>query len=144
MPLHDYNIENQSGASFRSDLNNALEALVSQNSSPTAPTVTFANMVWINTSNQTIYQRDSLNSSWTEMGRIDLPFWGLVPPGTLLLYSSTAIPPGFLRCNGAEVSRTTYARLFAVTGVTYGTGNGSTTFNLPSISPAGFFYIIKF
>lgn len=39
--------------------------------------------------------------------------------------------PGYLLCNGAEVSRTTYPKLFAVLGTTFGTGDNSTTFNLP-------------
>ncbi len=43
------------------------------------------------------------------------------------------IPPGWLECNGQAVSRTTYAALFAIIGTTYGTGNGSTTFNLPDL-----------
>jgi len=43
------------------------------------------------------------------------------------------IPSGFLECNGAAVSRTTYATLFAVVSTTYGAGNGSTTFNLPDL-----------
>ena len=38
---------------------------------------------------------------------------------------------GYLICNGAAVSRTTYADLFSVLGTTYGSGDGSTTFNLP-------------
>ncbi|MFZ5548072.1 MAG: phage tail protein [Pseudomonadota bacterium] len=45
-------------------------------------------------------------------------------------YRSTA-PTGWLKCNGAQVSRTTYAALFAAIGTTYGAGNGSTTFHLP-------------
>jgi microcystin-dependent protein len=44
---------------------------------------------------------------------------------------STAIPAGYLLCDGAAVSRTTYANLFAVLGATWGAGNGTTTFNLP-------------
>lgn len=44
-----------------------------------------------------------------------------------------AIPPGFLLCDGSEVSRTTYGLLFAVIGTTYGIGNGSSTFNLPDL-----------
>lgn len=42
-------------------------------------------------------------------------------------------PIGFLKCNGAAVSRTTYAALFAAIGTTYGAGDGSTTFNLPDL-----------
>lgn len=44
-----------------------------------------------------------------------------------------AIPDGFLYCNGEAVSRETYAALFAVIGTTYGSGDGSTTFNLPNL-----------
>lgn len=44
------------------------------------------------------------------------------------------IPTGYLVCNGQAVSRTTYARLYAVIGTKYGAGNGSTTFNLPDLS----------
>lgn len=50
-------------------------------------------------------------------------------------------PTGWLKCNGAAVSRTTYARLFAKIGTVYGAGNGSTTFNVPDIRgefPRGF------
>lgn len=47
-------------------------------------------------------------------------------------YGSTA-PEGTLICNGAEISRTTYAELFAVIGTTAGEGDGSTTFNLPDL-----------
>lgn len=45
----------------------------------------------------------------------------------------TTTHEGFLPCNGAEVSRNTYAELFAKIGTTYGSGNGSTTFNLPDL-----------
>lgn len=43
------------------------------------------------------------------------------------------IPEGWLPCNGAAISRTTYSRLFGVIGTAYGSGNGSTTFNLPDL-----------
>jgi len=43
------------------------------------------------------------------------------------------LPAGYLKCNGAAVSRTTYAALFAIVGVTFGAGNGSTTFNVPDL-----------
>ena len=42
-------------------------------------------------------------------------------------------PSGFLECNGAAVSRSTYSALFAIVGTTYGAGNGSTTFTLPDL-----------
>ncbi len=56
------------------------------------------------------------------------------PPGTLIEYAkpNATAPTGWLRCDGSAVSRTTYANLFAVTGTSYGAGDGTTTFNLPS------------
>ena len=56
------------------------------------------------------------------------------PIGTILIYSGKTIPTGYLECNGQAVSRTTYSKLFAVIGTTYGSGDGSTTFNLPNLS----------
>lgn len=55
------------------------------------------------------------------------------PPGTIVAYSGTTAPPGWLKCNGANVSRATYAALFAVIGTTHGAGDGRTTFTLPDI-----------
>jgi microcystin-dependent protein len=54
-----------------------------------------------------------------------------VPVGTVIDYSGNVAPAGFLKANGAAISRTTYATLFAVCGTTYGVGDGATSFNLP-------------
>lgn len=56
------------------------------------------------------------------------------PIGTIFAFAGNDIPSGYLPCNGGAISRTTYADLFAVIGTTYGSGNGSTTFNLPNLS----------
>ena len=53
--------------------------------------------------------------------------------GTIMAWSSSSIPTGFLECDGTAVSRTTYATLFAEIGTLYGVGDGSTTFNLPDL-----------
>ncbi len=58
--------------------------------------------------------------------------WGM-PVGVMLPFGGSSAPVGYLLCDGAEVSRTTYARLFAVIGTTYGPGDGSATFNLPNL-----------
>lgn len=63
-----------------------------------------------------------------------------VPTGVIFPYGAAAAPTGYLNCNGAAVSRTTYADLFAIIGTTWGVGDGSTTFNLPDLRgrvPAG-------
>jgi microcystin-dependent protein len=54
------------------------------------------------------------------------------PTGGLIMWGTGTAPSGWLLCNGAAVSRTTYAALFAVIGTTFGVGDGSTTFNLPN------------
>lgn len=53
------------------------------------------------------------------------------PVASLTYMAVNVVPTGWLKANGAQVSRTTYAALFAVIGTTYGSGNGTTTFNLP-------------
>ena len=62
----------------------------------------------------------------------------IVPTGTVISSASSATPTGYLYCNGAAVSRATYADLFSAIGTTYGTGDGSTTFNLPNYSNYNF------
>lgn len=57
-----------------------------------------------------------------------------IPTGFVLPFAANSAPDGFLLCNGAEVSRTTYSTLFAKIGTIYGGGNGSTTFNLPNLT----------
>lgn len=55
------------------------------------------------------------------------------PAGQITQYAGSTAPPGYLLCDGTAVSRTTYARLFTICSTTYGTGDGSTTFNLPNL-----------
>ena len=55
------------------------------------------------------------------------------PPGAVQAFARSTPPIGWLRCNGAAVSRTTYNTLFAAIGTTFGAGDGSTTFNLPDL-----------
>lgn len=54
-------------------------------------------------------------------------------PGTIAFLGMNVAPTGWLKANGAALSRTSYASLFAAIGTTYGAGNGSTTFNLPDL-----------
>lgn len=54
-------------------------------------------------------------------------------PGMVVDYAGSAAPAGWLLCDGSPVSRTTYANLFAAIGITWGAGDGSTTFNVPDL-----------
>ena len=71
MATHDYVIDNQSAPALRSDLNNALLAIVSQNSNATAPTTTYGNMIWYDTANNQIKKRNEANSDWITLGTVD-------------------------------------------------------------------------
>ena len=57
----------------------------------------------------------------------------LIPTATIVPWTAASIPTGFLECNGANVSRSTYSALFAEIGTTYGAGDGSSTFGLPDL-----------
>lgn len=61
------------------------------------------------------------------------PTWGCLPPGWIGFFAVNSAPAGFLACNGANVSRSAYSRLFSVIGTRYGAGNGSTTFGIPDL-----------
>jgi microcystin-dependent protein len=54
------------------------------------------------------------------------------PTGVLIMWPTATAPTGYLLCDGTAVSRTTYAALFSLVGVTFGSGDGSTTFNVPN------------
>lgn len=57
-----------------------------------------------------------------------------VPTGSMLDFAGTAVPTGYLACDGSAISRTTYAALFTAISTTWGVGNGTTTFNIPDFS----------
>ena len=67
-----------------------------------------------------------------------------MPVGSILWYSTTTTPTGWLPADGSAVSRTTYATLFSLIGTTYGVGDGSTTFNVPSVASTTGKYFIRY
>ena len=85
MATHDYIISNQSGAAFRTDLNNALAAIVSNNSNSSSPATTYAYQWWADTSAGVLKIRNSANNAWIELLQLD---------GTLTLEDGSASAPG--------------------------------------------------
>lgn len=69
----------------------------------------------------------------TVQAAIDELVDNLQPVGTIAYFGANTPPGTWLECDGSAVSRTTYADLFAEIGTTFGTGDGSTTFNLPDL-----------
>ena len=77
---------------------------------------------------------------WLEMNPPAIPIKNILgfqqttfPSGMLTAYAGASAPAGWLPCDGAAVSRTTYVSLFAFCGTAYGAGDGSTTFNVPDL-----------
>lgn len=56
-----------------------------------------------------------------------------IKPGMTMMWPTSTVPAGYLECAGQAVSRTTYAALFAIIGTSFGSGDGSTTFNIPDM-----------
>ena len=133
MSQHDMDIANQAGAAFRADLNLALLALVGNNNGTSAPTTTFPYMFWADTSAGVLKMRNAANSAWVSLGLLGVQNLGHLLPGSIVYHAKSAAPAGYLKANGGAVSRTTYSDLFAEIGTTFGTGDGSTTFNLPEL-----------
>ena len=111
MATHDYVLANQSGSSFRNDLNNALAAIVSQNSSATEPATTFAYQYWIDTSANPdlVKQRNSANDAWITLGQLE---------GQLYIENGTAAAPGlsFVGDTDTGVQRVNADKLALATG----------------------------
>lgn len=203
-------ISNASGSAVRSDLNNALSAIVTQNSGSSEPTTTYAYMKWADTTAGVMKMRNAANNAWITLHQLDgeystIPLENgtagapslyfkdsgtdtgiyspgadqigfstggalrvmldtsgrlgigtssptallhvngdaiisgnasipsVAPPGTVQFFAGSAAPTGWLKANGAAVSRSTYSSLFAAIGTTYGAGDGSTTFALPDL-----------
>ena len=138
MSQNDLVIANQSFPATRADINSALQALGSLNSGSTAPATTYANMLWYDTANNTLKMRSEADDAWIDLGVLNqssLSFApaNAVPIGAVNTFAMNSAPSGWLSCDGTAVSRTTYSGLFSAVGTTYGTGDGSTTFNVPDL-----------
>ena len=80
------------------------------------------------------------------VSRIEERIDSLAPTGVVQAFAGSTTPQGWLLCDGSAVSRTDYAALFNAIGTTYGSGDGSSTFNLPKVQPPALTmrYIIKY
>jgi hypothetical protein len=97
MAQHDYSIANQSGASFRADLNNALSAIVSQNSGSSEPSTTYAYMPWADTTTGLMKMRNGANSAWITLYQLDGEW------NSIALENGTAAAPSiYFRSSGTD------------------------------------------
>ena len=84
MATHDYVIDNSTGANVRADINNVLQAILTNNSSSSAPSTTAAYMFWADTTTGTLKIRNSSDNAWVELLQLD---------GTLTLEDGSASTP---------------------------------------------------
>jgi len=71
MSQHDFNIANQTASNARADINNAFKALASLSSGSTAPSTTYANMLWYDTGNNILKMRSEADDAWINVGYLD-------------------------------------------------------------------------
>lgn len=83
------------------------------------------------------YQSNNVSDGLTAQNIADYLLEALMntvmPAGAVIFVPFSAAPSGFIKCNGVALSRTTYSRLFDKIGTTFGSGDGSTTFNVPDL-----------
>jgi len=123
MANHDYVIANGTGSSVRSDLNDALAAIVSNNSSSSEPATKYAYQWWADTSSGLLKQRNAANNAWVTIGTLASANLGLVPlngaggtPTSLTLTNATGLP---------VAGGGTGAATFAANGVLFGNGTSA-------------------
>lgn len=137
MAQSDQVVQNATFPSVRADINDNLAALYSQSSGNSAPAVTVAFQPWIDTSSSPpVWKvRNGSNSAWITIGVLDPAGFSSNgnPAGQIIYVALSSAPTGYLKANGAAVSRSTYAALFAAIGTVFGAGDGSTTFNVPDL-----------
>ena len=90
MSQNDLVIDNQSFPATRSDINSALQALGSLNSGPSAPSTTYANMLWYDTANNTLKMRSEANDQWINVGYLDQSADTFTPAGLTNLSQAQA------------------------------------------------------
>ena len=101
MSQHDYVIDNATGVGVRGDINNALAALVSNNSGATEPATPYAYMFWVDTSVGQLKVRNGSNTGWIALGDITLANLGHLtsyfPAGTKLIFYQASPPTGWTK-----------------------------------------------
>lgn len=122
MATHDYVIDNQSASAFRADLNGALQAVVTQNSSATAPTTTYANMIWYDTANNQLKKRNEADSAWIILGTVNETNSTFTPSGERALASQAQAEAGTDNTTLMTPLRSAQANTQAIADSTLGAG----------------------
>jgi hypothetical protein len=134
MSQNDFVIASQSAPDGRADINSALQALASQNSGATAPTTTYANMIWYDTTNNQIKKRNEADSAWVTLFTIDdsngnLTFAAPSVTNSLAVNTSNTSGQGIILSDDGDIVdlNTGYAAMRFGNGVQIYSANGGGT-----------------
>jgi len=149
---HDYVIDDASGVAVLNDMNNVLQSIVTNNSGATAPSPTYSNMWWYDTSTGLLKRRNNANDAWITLGleaadtdatlaansdskiptqkAVKTYIDKSIPSGVILMWSGSveSIPAGWYLCNGSNGTPDLRARFVIAAGGSYSvgtTGDGS-------------------
>ena len=103
--------------------------------SDTAPASPSIGQLWFesDSGNTFVWYDDSSSQQWVQMNSATAAAGGAAEPGAVQMFARSTPPVGWLKANGAALSRTVYSNLFAAIGTAFGVGDGSTTFNIPDL-----------
>ena len=110
MAQHDYDIANGTGAAVRSDINNALDAVVSQNSGSSAPSTTFSYQLWADTSAGLLKIRNGANNAWITVGTLDAANLGLATLASPSLSGNPTAPTPASGDNDTSIATTAFVK----------------------------------
>ena len=123
MAQHDYDIANGTGAAVRTDINNVLDAVVSQNSGSSEPSTTFSYQYWADTTAGLLKIRNGANNAWVTVGALDAANLGLATLASPALSGNPTAPTPASGDNDTSVATTAFVKTLVDSAVATAVGN---------------------
>ena len=123
MAQHDYDIANGTGAAVRTDINNVLDAVVSQNSGGSEPSTTFSYQYWADTTAGLLKIRNGANNAWVTVGALDAANLGLATLASPALTGNPTAPTPASGDNDTSVATTAFVKTLVDSAVATAVGN---------------------
>ena len=130
MSQNDMSLANANGATFRADVNSALQALASNNGGSSAPSTAYANQWWFDTSSDILKIRDEANANWVNVASLVGTTWIPYSNGSVLGTLANQNASGI----SANLALSAKHIAFATTAVSSGTPDFATSGNVVSLS----------
>ena len=123
MAQHDYDIANGTGAAVRTDINNVLDAVVSQNSGGSEPSTTFSYQYWADTTAGLLKIRNGANNAWVTVGTLDAANLGLATLASPSLSGNPTAPTPASGDNDTSIATTAFVKTLVDSAVATAVGN---------------------